>query len=203
MRDISRLCYPKELIQPPAVELTIAERGGQTFLVSPTMAKNPEATDHIKHVINLFLELFRECELVADNMEDFDVPAVERVNWRLLPPGQYPWEVLRPHMELALRRTSEAMQKVIKDRQDTIRAYNPDRIYVGAGGFGDYLAYEFERFGSVVLESVRVDNAIYAFGQDWQAVSQLSKAQVINGNHHQARIVHSDGWKDRLAHFLQ
>jgi hypothetical protein len=53
-----------------------------------------------------------------------------------------------------------------------------------------------------VLESVRMDNAIYVFGLEWQGVSQLTKAQVLSNNYHQDRIIHAKGWKGRLARLL-
>jgi hypothetical protein len=33
--------------------------------------------------------------------------------------------------------------------------------------------------------------------------ARLGKAEVLNNNHHRARIIHSDGWKDRVAQRLR
>lgn len=61
----------------------------------------------------------------------------------------------------------------------------PRRDLRRQGGFNDYLAYVFRAHKVVVLESVRMDNAIYVFGLDWQGVSQLTKAQVLSNKYHQ------------------
>jgi hypothetical protein len=96
----------------------------------------------------------------------------------------------------------DGTRKVIWDRQETLKSFAPDEIYVGQGGFGDYLAYVFRARRIVILESVRMDNAIYVFGLNWQAVSKLTKAQVLSNRHHKDRIIHAKGWKGRLARLL-
>jgi hypothetical protein len=53
------------------------------------------------------------------------------------------------------------------------------------------------------MESIRRDNAIYIFGDNWAKVSQLSKAEVLSNNFHKERIIHSEGYKDRLADRLR
>lgn len=94
------------------------------------------------------------------------------------------------------------MKSIIEDRVETIRGYVPDRVFVGQGGFGDYLAYEFVSRGFVVLEAIRRDNALYVFGSDWEVVSQLTKAQVLSGNLHAHRVIHKDGWKNVLGEIM-
>lgn len=200
--DYYRDCYPRSLIDPPSVQVTIVSVNGRTLIASPTLSVAADGNDDIKHVINLFLELFHECDVVSQDIQQYQPPQLIRVNWKLLPPGEYPWEVLEPHIERALQNTSDDGKAVIEDRAETIRAYDPTRIFVGQGGFGDYLAYEFEQRGIVILEAIRRDNALYVFGQDWEAVSQLTKAQVLTGNLHLHRIIHSSGWKAQVAQLM-
>lgn len=201
-KDIHRECYPRDLVPPPAIELTYKALGERCLIVSPLLAHERASSDLNKHTINLLLELLGNCVLVTASLEAYRPPTVHAVNWKLLPPGEYPWERLRGHIEKALGRAGEGTQRVIMDRQETLRALKPDQMYVGEGGYSDYVAYVFKPRGLVVLESIRRDNAIYVFGSDWRAVSRLSKAEVLSAHHHEARIIHSDGWKDRLRSLL-
>jgi hypothetical protein len=201
-RDIHRNCYPRSLIPPPAVELTYVDCGGRRLVISPVYRNRPKEHEGIGHGINLFLELFGTCELVRTDLELFSELQIRRVNWRMLPPGEHPWERLYEHLNGMLGRQSQNTRSVILDRQETMKGYGPDAIYVGLGGFSDYLAYVFKSRGLVVLESVRRDNAIYVFGRDWERFARLTKAEVLSSGHHKARIIHAQGWKDRLAELL-
>lgn len=201
-RDQYRDCYPREQITPPSTELTYVEQNGQRLIVSPVLTYRTADSEVNKHVINLMLELFGACEVVGTDLERVTVPTIKKANWRLLPPGEYPWERLKTHIDHAVARSGDDAQTVIWDRQETLKSFAPDEIYVGQGGFNDYLAYVFRSHKVVVLESVRMDNAIYVFGLDWQGVSQLTKAQVLSNNYHQHRIIHAKGWKGRLARLL-
>ncbi|RLP22173.1 hypothetical protein D8676_25455 [Mesorhizobium sp. YM1C-6-2] len=201
-RDVNRDCYPRELIDPPSIEFQVVTVANRKLIASPTIVATAANHEAIKHIINLHLEAFGVCDLITEDIHLYQPPQTQSVNWKLLPPGQYPWPQLRENIGQVLRRASDNTIAVIMDRAETIRGHGPSRIFVGQGGFNDYLAYEFASSGTVVLESIRRDNAIYVFGDNWQEVSQLSKAQVLSGNHHQDRIIHAGGWKDRLAEAL-
>ncbi len=201
-RDVYRDCYRRDLVPPPAVELTYVEQNGRQLVISPAYKNRPAEYERIGHGINLFLELFGACELVDAALDPFQGLQVKRVNWRMLPPGEQPWERLREHLEGILVRQSENTRNVIFDRQETMKGHGPDAIYVGLGGFSDYLAYFFGSLGLVVLESIRRDNAIYVFGRDWERFARLTKAEILSAGHHKARIIHATGWKGRLAELL-
>lgn len=198
-RDITRLCYQRTLITPPGIEMTYLRHGGQAYLVSPALSNTTQNEAALLHAINLVLEIAGTCEIVADDLSNFAPPVTRRVSWRMLPPGAHPWERIRSHVNTSLARMTEKTRSVVHDRQRTIVDHGPDEQHVGLGGFSDYVAYVFRQRRLVVLESIRRGNAIYVFGDDWQAVAQLSKAEIIAGNLHLDRIVHSDGWKARLA----
>ena len=202
-RDIFRDCYPRELVTPPAIELSVVECDGDRFITSPTIENDTASATRGKHVINLMLELFGTCEThTADLAKIADAP-VNRVNWHMLPPGEYPWPRLEEHMKAALRRHSNDDFRILMDRQETIKSYGPDEIYVGSGGFSDYVAYRFTTLGIVVMESIQRDNALYVFGEDWERVSQLTKAEVLSNQFHRDRLIHAKGWRARLHAVLR
>lgn len=200
--DIHRRCYPRELVSPTGFELTWRLQGGNAFLLSPQFRREPAALDDIKIAMNVLLEIFGRCELVDADLEWIPPAPVRRVNWRMLPAGEHPWPRLEGHLADALRRTPDRVSTVILDRQKAILNHGPDAMFVGVGGFSDYVAYEFRTCGVVVLESIRRGNALYVFGDDWRKVSAMTKAEVLAGNLHLERIIHSEGWKARLGELL-
>ena len=42
----------------------------------------------------------------------------------------------------------------------------------------------------------------YAFSENWKEISKLSKAEILNCELHEERIVHSKGWKNKLQRLL-
>lgn len=201
-RDIFRDCYPRELVPPPSVELSVIGIEGAPHVTTPELLKSDANVEHNRHCVNLLLELFGSCELVSASMRPMRLPTIRRANWRMLPPGDYPWEKVEAHIDAAVGKRSDDTKRVIWDRQATIKSFSPDEIYVGEAGFDDYLAYVFTSRRLVVLESVRKDNAIYVFGLDWKRVSQLSKGEIVRGGLQTARIVHAKGWKAQLAQLM-
>lgn len=201
-RDIYRDCYPRELVPPPSVELSVIGIEGASHVTTPELKKSEVNVDHNRHCVNLLLEIFGSCELVSASMRPMRLPTLRRANWRMLPPGDYLWAKVEEHIDAAVGRRSEDTKRVIWDRQTTIKAFGPDEIYVGEAGFDDYLAYVFKSRRLVVLESVRKDNAIYVFGLDWKRVSQLSKGEIVRGGLQTARIVHAKEWKAQLTRLM-
>ena len=202
-RDIHRSCYQREHVPPPGIELTLVEHEGQRLVASPLCEHGATPQAYVRDAINLILEFFGGCEIVREDLQPFVVPPKKRLAWALLPPGDHPWPQLKQVLLADLNRTSANTQAVVLDRQETILSHGPSQTYVGRGGFSDYVAYEFEDRSVVVLESVRRGNAIYVFGKGWQAFSQMTKAEILREGYHIERIVHTSGWKARLAGTLR
>ena len=201
-RDIHRMCWPRTRIAAPAVELTVLDQDGRRFLAAPAYPNLPKHHEAIRHAVNLLLEIAGRCELRTANLGAFALPEVKRVRWAMLPEGRHPFERVGAHLDVVLQRSGQNARRVIRDRQETILAHRPSEMHVGLGGFENYIAYVFADRGLVVLECIRHGNAIYVFGQDWKAIAQLSKAEIIDGGLHIARIVHSKEWRRRLAQLL-
>lgn len=202
-RDIYRYCYPRTLHEPPGVELTYAKHEGIPYISSPILKNSTDQHEVILHQINLILELFGECELVNDNLNTFSPIKINRVTWKMLPQGEHPWDRLKDHLHGCLKQLAENTQTLIYDRQETIRAFNPDSLFVGTGGFSDYIAYSFTSRNIIILECIRKGNALYVFDRNWKRFSQLTKAEIINRELHVERIIHNVTWKERLTRILK
>ena len=74
---------------------------------------------------------------------------------------------------------------------------------IGKGGFGGYFVFGFPKLDIFILESIYLGNATYVFGDDWQRLSQLTKADILNGQLHKERVIHRSGWKERIQQLLE
>jgi len=91
--------YPRTFIEPPSVELSIAQsEGGEKVLKSPAYEFVEANDDALIHVINLFLEYFGECELLQENLTPVVPARLIRLNWEVLPQGRMPWVKLQRHL---------------------------------------------------------------------------------------------------------
>lgn len=201
--DYFRMCYPRELQPPPGVELTLGNDAGKLVFVSPELTYVPANGDHNKHVINLMLELFGSCEVVLEDLARLTPPEARRVNWVMLPPGEHPWDRIESHIKAVFRGKTPSVAAAVILRQDVILSHGPSSIFTGMAGFSDYIAYVFRDRGLVVLESVFYGNALYVFGENWEALSMLTKAEIIRNDLAAARIIHSRDWIAHLADVLR
>lgn len=195
---IYRWAYPRDLIEPPSVELTYVEHEGNRLVVSPELTFQTADADLNKHVINLMLELFRSCEIVLNDLARLTPPAELRANWVMLPPGEHPWERIEAHIGAVFAGKTPSVAKAVLERQRVILAHEPAVTWRGLGGFSDYIAYIFPNLGLVVLESIYYGNALYVLGENWEDLSKLTKAQIIQHQLAERRIVHSKGWIQHL-----
>lgn len=201
--DQYRMCYQRSFDPPPSVELAWVNSDSKNYVSTEILDFSKTSPEQIKHVINLFLELFGECELSHEDFSSLTTNNTKRINWKFFPIGNRPWETLKPHVSQIIKHKNKSQSVVMMDRQDYITSFHPDEIYVGQGGFNDYLAYIFNNHNIVVLESVMTDNATYVFGNNWQDVSKLTKAHIISGNLHKDRLIHFKGWKGKVANLFE
>ena len=202
-RDIYRNCYQREFFPPPSEELTWVRSDKSPLIISREFSVENISKDSFKHLINLFLELFGECEIRRSDLSSFTPSDVSRVNWHFLPPGKYPWDQVLSHTRDLVKNRDPRYSKVILGRQRFITKYQPDKTFVGNGGFRAYMAYVFKKKEIVVLESILTDNATYIFGKNWENVAILTKAEVLSGGLHKERIIHSKGWRNRINKLLK
>lgn len=196
--DVERQCYPRTFVPPMGVELTVTDHDGTQYIVSDEMVLGVTPEDRILHVTNLFLELFGLVEIRHANLDAFTPPATRNLNWSMLPPGNISGQVIQ-HLRPYIARRARNFQGPIEERLNFMASRNPDEVYLGNGGFGAYVAYVFHGSGKAILESVLPDNATYVFGQNWAAVSRLTKTQVLDNSLHLDRILHTLTWERRVT----
>ncbi|EGQ8028965.1 hypothetical protein ACR564_004121 [Vibrio vulnificus] len=186
--------YPREFVPAPSEAFYVSEINGELYLT--TSAINLVEEDEVRnlHVCNLMLECFGEFEIYDSEKDALVGPKLKRVQWEILPRGEYPWSKSKSIIDAATSSIDKKEKEVVDYRMKTISKFNPDFLATGQGGFSGYFVYGFEKIGVYVLESIYLDNATYVFDDDWEAFSQLTKSEIINGGLAKARIVHDRKW---------
>jgi hypothetical protein len=202
-RDVSYQRYPRTFVPPPSIEFTISARNdGGCVLASPPLAYAEENRDRLVHVINLFLEIFGQCEVFDHHLDQHINAPLRRLNWVVLPEGRWPWEKLEPRLEPIIRAEPDGNQPLIRDRLQTVSKYDPEFVAVGRGGFSGYVIFGFPQKSLFVLECMHINNATYVLGEGWEKLSQMTKAEILDEHLHEARLVHLQGWHGRLERLL-
>ncbi len=200
IRDVPYLRYPREFVPPPSLELTVATTPEGKHLVRTTSIRyDDHSRELLRHAINLCLELFGECRILTDALLPAISAPVQRLNWRLLPPGRYPWERLRETINPIVERSKKGKRGVISSRLQVMNDLGPEFHAIGQGGFLGYVVFGFPSKNLFVLESTLYGNATYVFEEDWEQLSRMSKAQILDENLQRARIVHREGWVDAIT----
>lgn len=198
--DVPYKRYPRIFTPPPSVEVQLQKGAtGDALLVTDPMTVSNDSPADIKHAINLFLELFGCCYLYGETLAPPAEAAVRRVNWEILPPGEYPWTRVRARLREIIDQQPPGNRPVIWSRIEAVAAL-PGREFVaiGRGGFRGYVIFAFPQQGYYICENIEYGNATYAFGEDWERLSQLTKKEILDGNLHEHRLVHRQGWALRL-----
>jgi hypothetical protein len=201
--DVPYQRYPRTFVPPPSIELTVCTAAdGSKIIAAPPVDYTSENQALILHVINLFLELFSECNVLTEELEAVTIAPVRRLNWRILPPGRRPWNEVREEVEPIISQATEGNQRVIRARFQAIAQYNPEFVAIGHAGFRGYVIFGFAEKNLFVLESAYHGNATYVFDEDWEELSKKTKAEILNESLQKDRIIHREGWFSRVDSML-
>ncbi len=195
--------FQREPIPAPSIELTVINGADNNpVLVSPLLNNDPNNFDDIKHIINLFLEIFGECEILQENLlPAFNVP-VTRLNWNILPAGNYPWQVLQPTIQGVINVVNQQRRNIVQRRFQIVSEFTPNFVAVGNAGFRGYVVFGFANKDFFVLESIYSGHATYILGANWPQLSQLTKEEILNQNLHLNRFIHNDQWEQQVRDIL-
>jgi hypothetical protein len=198
--DVPYPRYPRTLIPPPSVEFTVvSDNSGKQLLLTEPIVFGAKTGDRILHTVNLFLELFGECSVLDKDFQLVHQPTLVNLNWTVLPQGKMPWEQLRKELRPIVERQPTGNQPVIQHRLGAIHARGPEFVAVGRGGFYGYVVFAFPQRRLYILECVHFGNATYVFGDDWEKLSQMTKAEILTDRLQKARLIHREGWNKALA----
>lgn len=202
--DVPYKRYPRSWKKPRGVELQIRTAPNAAHVIAAGPFRRSETDQEVLlNTVHMFVELFGECRFVKEDLEEAMQVPVRRLNWEVLPPGKYPWERAEPAVERVIRSVSPGDQAVLRERVKTITAYEPNFIAVGRNGFSRYVVYGWDEHELYVLESTEVNNATYVLKKNWEVVSAMTKAQVLDDGAHHARLVHRGTWWKAISDLMR
>jgi hypothetical protein len=79
----------------------------------------------------------------------------------------------------------------------------PDFCAVGTQNFAGYVVYGFSRLDLYIFECDVTGNATYIFRGDWELASKLTKTEILTGNLQEARLFHTENWRQNIQSFLR
>ncbi|MFU1627707.1 hypothetical protein ACM2VE_24090, partial [Escherichia coli] len=120
----------------------------------------------------------------------------------LLPQGQQPWSTIGSKILSAIKIRGKGNTAVVEGRLELINSKKPDFVAVGQAGFQGYVIFGFTGQNIYVLESSQCNNATYILNNNWQQLSQLTKAEILDGNLHHARVIHRVNWAAEILKYL-
>lgn len=196
--------FQTQFIEAPSQELSILKDTENNKIIA---SEKIEYTDEnkllIKHTVNLFLELFGECNIVDEEFFSRQRTPIKRVSWNILPQGQMPWERMKESLSDLLDKTGVESKEDSLKRFEFINSFSPDFVATGNGGFNDYVVFGFKERNLYVLENSFAGNATYVFNNDWETLSQLTKAEILQENLQVHRLIHRKNWKRSIREILQ
>jgi hypothetical protein len=202
-RDVPYQRYPRTFIPPPSVELGVATKtDGQSIIVADPVAYTTQNDASCLHIINLYMELFGECHVLDQDLDAIIRVEVRRLNWEVLPPGVRPWGELAARLTQAIKRFGSSSYSAFRNNLDYINSFGPSFAAVGRAGFSGYVIFGFPELNLYVCESVYKYNANYVFENDWQTLSQMTKAAILDHSLQKARIIHMPDWHARVRSLL-
>jgi hypothetical protein len=196
--------YPRSWKKPHGVELQVRTAPNDSLVITAGPFRTSDVDQELLlNTVHMFIELFGECRLVKEDLAEAGPVPVRRLNWEVLPPGRYPWSRAEPAVERVIGSVSAGDQAVLRERVKTISAYEPDFIAIGRNGFSRYVVYGWDLHQLYVLESTEVNNATYVLKKNWETVSAMTKAQVLDNGMHHARLVHRSTWWKGVADLMR
>ncbi|PIQ81446.1 MAG: hypothetical protein COV78_00145 [Candidatus Pacebacteria bacterium CG11_big_fil_rev_8_21_14_0_20_34_55] len=197
--DITKNCYQRDIIEAPSVELQIFNSDSASNLVlTPMFTMGKSSEDEMLHAVNLLLELFGECTVYNKELEGILPTPTRKLNWKILPQGTLPWHKIEPHLRPIINKSSQGNRAFIEKRLHLLAGEKPSFCAVGTAGFSGYVIFGFKNKSIYILESIYYGNATYVLGDDWKKLSRLTKAQIINRELAEERIIHSTHWWNNM-----
>lgn len=201
VEEHSKICYvpyeryPRKEILPPSCELTISDNK----VISEQLVYDSKNDNEIKHVINLFLELFGYCELLDDKQIPlFDISKCKKLNWIFINHG---WKWLSEHVSAILKSKSKSKAEIIKYRLEVMKNSWLEPVGVWSQGFKWYIAFQWNEKKITIFENYNYGNAIYISDSDREEFSQKNKSEILWQNLQIAKIVHNEWWENKLKKF--
>ncbi len=198
---INKKRYHRDYFVPYSVYFTLVRDGDKSYIVSDAIPYSEENQNKLLNTVNMLLGLFGECTVDFSEQESQTKRFV--VNWDILPKGEYPWSTVKETLGDLTKGHNKTRTEMMFRNCEAIYAKQPDFVAYGRSGFKGYVVFGFTRRNLYILESVVPNNATYVLENDWEAISQLSKAEILSQELHKERIIHCENWQKNFDKIME
>lgn len=198
---IKKQRYHRDYFEPYSVYFTLVADGDKSYIVSEAIPYITENHEKLLNTVNMLLGMFGEC--TVDFSEQESQTKRIFVNWDILPKGKYPWSTVRETLGNLTKGNTKTQAELMLRNCELIYARNPDFVAYGRAGFKGYAVFGFTSRDLYILESAIPNNATYVLQNNWETISQLSKAEILSQELHKARIIHSASWQKNFNEMME
>ena len=199
---ITKMRYHRDYYPPYSVNFALVKEASDSYILSDSILYTEENKVKILNTINMVLGVFGECTVEFEQQKAMSIQR-RYVNWDILPPGKYPWEKVRETLKDITKGSSTTQSEQMVRSCEIIHKRNPDFVAYGRAGFRGYAVFGFTSKNLYILESVIPNNATYVLQNDWERISQLTKAEILSEELHKARIIHSESWEKNFNKIME
>lgn len=184
---IYKKCYKRDFIKPYEHELIVHNN---RFISHELQRENEK---EIKHVINMFLEIFGEYEVITN---DYEKIITKRYNFEILPPGEYPFEKIIETLTNEKRKNCMP-KEILLERFNFYKKYDVKQHIIGVHGYKGYFGLVMN--DKIIFDNNRYANAIYILNLKDMDFCKCTKKEILdNDNLCIDRIIHGKYWKKEL-----
>lgn len=203
--------YPRDSFAPHEFALTFEtvgrglRNGHPYFDVKVSMEgllnrTDPDFAADLLFQLNLLQENVGASDVFSTDATREDYLGTRHVTWDLLPVGTLDDQI---KVFTENPRLPPAERVKIAERFLFLRTLNPIQIVVGSDGFRRYLGFLFDEH-LIAFENPMYGNALYVMYQNWEALSRLSRVELLRGGREGfVRIVHSAQWEARTRQLIR
>jgi len=141
---IPRERYARIKFEPYSVELFLKyDEQGQLMVMTDFISYCHDNEKLLINTINIFLTNFEECEILTENFENVMPTRTIKLNWEVLPSGDYPWKRMQDDLQKVSAKSSKTAKKLLIDKCEFINSFQPDFRAYGKSGFHGYVIFGF------------------------------------------------------------
>lgn len=156
-------------------------------------------------------DLFFNLNLLQENAGNHGIFSVDAdlndylrslyVSWEILPPGELDVNLTR--ILTGIGSSDPKLRQKLTDRFKFLASMKPRNFVQGTSRFQRYFGAQFAD-DLVVFENVVYGNAIYVMFQNWEALSKISRVDLLSTNSQEfIRIRHTKTWKLKLKRVIR
>ncbi|MBY8886562.1 hypothetical protein K7472_17060 [Streptomyces sp. PTM05] len=199
----SRFVYPVEVLHGQQITISVAiaqdfsDEISIVFRVNRIFHRSVEEVRELVFALSLLQENVGSVDVVESEVSNSEWLSSVSVAWEFLPVGARDGVLSDLSRRIGIA-NSDSRRTMLEERMGVLLDLSPSELIYGTSGFQRYVGARFAP-NLVAFENVEYGNALYVMFEQWEALSRLTRLELLAGpGRGFERIVHSSGWERRL-----